>query len=197
LAEVAMSIHWKLLVLAIAFALALIQASAQTAGIDSALLARANGGDASAQVLVGESYAAGKGVAPDLQLAANWYRKAAGQGSVTGEMRLAELYRDGGTGFPRDIAQAAAWYGKAAELGDVDAQGTLGVLYSIGQGVPQSYVEAYCWLDLAAAVKGPRQQQYAANRQMVGTHLTVDEVAGIEQRVAKWLAAHPRAKVAQ
>jgi TPR repeat protein len=71
------------------------------------------------------------------------------------------------------------------------------VLYSIGQGVPQSYVEAYYWLDLAAAVKGPRQQQYAANRQMVGTHLTVDEVAGIEQRVAKWLAAHPRAKVAQ
>jgi TPR repeat protein len=175
----------------------LIQSPAQTAGIDSALLARANGGDASAQVLVGESYAAGKGVAPDLQLAANWYRKAAAQGSVAGEMRLAELYRDGGTGFSRDIAQAAAWYGKAAELGDVDAQGTLGVLYSIGQGVPQSYVEAYYWLDLAAAVKGPRQQQYAANRQMVGTHLTVDEVAGIEQRVAKWLAAHPRAKVAQ
>jgi TPR repeat protein len=187
----------KPLIFAIALALALIQSPAQTAGIDSALLARANGGDASAQVLVGESYAAGKGVAPDLQLAANWYRKAAAQGSVAGEMRLAELYRDGGTGFSRDIAQAAAWYGKAAELGDVDAQGTLGVLYSIGQGVPQSYVEAYYWLDLAAAVKGPRQQQYAANRQMVGTHLTVDEVAGIEQRVAKWLAAHPRAKVAQ
>jgi TPR repeat protein len=187
-----MSILWKQLVLAIAFALALIQAPAQTAGIDSALLARANGGDASAQVQVGESYAAGKGVAQDLQLAANWYHKAAGQGSAAGEMRLAELYRDGGTSFPRDIVQAAAWYGKAAEQGNVDAQGMLGVLYSIGQGVPQSYVEAYYWLDLAAAVKGPRQQQYAANRQMVGTHLTVDEVAGIEQRVAKWLAAHPR-----
>lgn len=182
----------KQLILAIAFALALIQAPAQTAGIDPALLAKANGGDASAQVLVGESYATGKGVAPDLQLAAIWYRKAAGQGSVAAEMRLAELYRDGGTDFPRDIVQAAAWYGKAADQGNVDAQGTLGVLYSIGQGVPQSYVEAYYWLDLAAAVKGPRQQQYAANRQMVGTHLTVDEVAGIEQRVAKWLAAHPR-----
>ncbi len=179
-------------ILAIAFALALIQAPAQTAGIDPALLAKANGGDAAAQVLVGENYAAGKGVAPDLQLAANWYRKAAGQGSIAGEMHLAELYRDGGAGFPRDRSQSAAWYGKAAEQGNVDAQGTLGVLYSIGQGVPQSYVEAYYWLDLAAAVKGPRQQQYAANRQMVGTHLTVDEVTGIEQRVAKWLAAHPR-----
>jgi hypothetical protein len=53
-----------------------------------------------------------------------------------------------------------------------DAQGTLGLLYSIGQGVPHSDVEAYYWLDLAAAVKGPNQEKYAANRQMIGTHIT-------------------------
>jgi hypothetical protein len=53
------------------------------------------------------------------------------------------------------FAQAAAWYRKAAEQREAGAQGTLGVLYSIGQGVPQSDVEAYFWLDLAAAAKGP------------------------------------------
>lgn len=172
-------------------------AFAQTAGIDAALLAKANGGDAASQVLVGESYAEGKGVTRDLQQAAVWYRKAAEKGDVAGEVHLATLYRDGGKGFPRDAAQAVEWYRKAAEQGDVSAQGLLGVLYSLGQGVAQNYVEAYYWLDLAAAVKGPKQEQYSTNRQMVGTHITVDEQAEVQERATKWLAAHPRRDAAE
>ena len=164
----------------------------QTSGIDAALLARANAGDAAAQVQVGESYAAGKGVERDLKLAAEWYRKAAEKGSVAGQIHLAELYRDGGQGFARDMAQAAAWYRKAAEQGDAGAQGTLGLLYSIGQGVARNDVEAYYWLDLAAAVKGPNQEKYAANRQSIGARITADELEAVQKRVAKWLAAHPR-----
>jgi hypothetical protein len=53
-------------------------------------------------------------------------------------------------------------------------------------------VEAYYWLDLAAAVKGPNQERYAANRQMIGTHITVEELEAVQERVAKWLVAHPR-----
>lgn len=163
-------------------------AVAQNSGIDPALLARANGGDVASQVLVGEAY----GGLKDLTSAAAWYRKAAEQGSIAGQLHLAALYRDGGKGFPRDMAQAAEWYRKAAEQGDAGAQGTLGVLYSMGQGVPHSDVEAYYWLDLAARVKGPNQEKYAANRQMVGTHITADELEAVEERVAQWLAAHPR-----
>jgi TPR repeat protein len=74
----------------------------------------------------------------------------------------------------------------------VTAQGTLGVLYSIGQGVPKNDVEAYFWLDLAAGAKGPNQEKYAQNRQLVGTHITTAEVEEVQERVAKWLAAHPR-----
>jgi TPR repeat protein len=66
------------------------------------------------------------------------------------------------------------------------------VLYSMGQGVPQSDVEAYFWLALAADVKGPNQEKYAANRQMVGQRITADELAGVEDRVSAWKAAHPR-----
>jgi len=166
----------------------------QTAGaIDPALLAKANAGDAASEVLVGESYASGRGVGQDYNQAADWYRKAAEQGSIAGQLHLAALYRDGGgKHFARDMAQAAAWYRKAAEQGDVGAQATLGVLYSLGQGVLQSYVEAYYWLDLAAHVTGPNQERYAANRQMIGTHLTADELADVQEREAKWLAAHPR-----
>ena len=167
--------------------------SQTTGAIDPALLTKANAGDAVSEVLVGESYAAGKGVVQDYNEAADWYRKAAEQGSIAGQLHLAALYRDGGgKHFARDMVQAAAWYRKAAEQGDVGAQATVGLLYSIGQGLPQSYVEGYYWLDLAAQAKGPNQEKYAANRQMIGTHITADELADVEERVAKWLATHPR-----
>lgn len=182
---------------------ALASALAQTAtppSIDPALLTKARSGDTAAQIEIAGQYtnAAGalqqdapKLAAADYKEAAEWYRKAAEQGSIPGEMHLAACYRDG-TGVARDMAQAAEWYRKAAEQGDVTAQATLGLLYSLGQGLPQSYVEAYYWLDLAAAVKGPKQDQYIANRQMVGTHITTDELAEVKDRVAEWLAVHPR-----
>ncbi|MGA3335073.1 MAG: tetratricopeptide repeat protein [Terracidiphilus sp.] len=191
-------------ILAIAPFLALAQTAEQAPGIDPALLARANAGDAAAQVQAGERCARAAAVeqnreqaAKDMEQAAAWYRKAAEQNNLAGELHLAALYRDGGKGFERDMAQAAGWYRKAAEQGDADAQATLGVLYSMGQGVPQSDVEAYFWLDLAASVKGPNQEKYAANRQMIGTHITADELAGIEDRVAAWKAAHPRPNATQ
>jgi TPR repeat protein len=186
------------LVWGILFAPALTLAFAQTAdtqlsGIEAALHAKANAGDAASQVAVGECYAAGKDVPRDLKAAAEWYRKAADKGDVAGEMHLAALYRDGGgKTFPRDMVQAAEWYRKAAEQGDVTAQGILGTLYSMGQGVPLSYPDAYYWLDLAAHVKGPNQEKYAANRQLIGAHITADELTDVQDRVEKWLAAHPR-----
>jgi hypothetical protein len=166
----------------------LLHGAAQTPSVDPGVLAKANAGQPAAQVQAGESCAAQH----DLQQAAMWYKKAADQNNVAGEIHLAALYRDGGKGFSRDMAQAAAWYRKAADQGDPGAQGTLGMLYTLGQGVPRSDVEAYYWLDLAAAVKGPSQAQYAANRQVVGTRITADELADVEDRVAKWKAAHPR-----
>ncbi len=42
--------------------------------------------------------------------------------------------------------QAAQWYRKAAEQGNANAHGTLAVLYSVGQGVPQDYADAYRWI---------------------------------------------------
>ena len=164
---------------------------AQSAGIDPGLLAKANGGDAAAQVGVGATLAAGVDVPQDLKQAGDWYRKAAEQGNIAGEVHLAELCRDG-RGMTRDKAQAAEWYLKAAEQGDAGAQGTLAMLYVMGQGVQQSDVEAYYWLDLAAAVKSSKQDQYIANRQNVGARITADELEGVQDRVAKWKAAHPR-----
>jgi hypothetical protein len=174
-------------------------ASAPSLNIDASLLAKANAGDVTAEVQVGEQYAHAGATehfstvaAGDYQQAVAWYRKAADQKSVDGELHLAALYRDGGNGFPRDMEQAAAWYLKAADQGDVGAQGTLGVLYSMGQGVAHDDAEAYFWLDIAASVKGPDQEKYAVNRQMIGERITADELAAVHDRVAAWKAAHPQ-----
>ena len=184
-------------------AAALIPAACQTMTTqgppaDPALLAKANSGDAASEVMVGDSYAAGSGVernsrrlAEDYKQAAEWYRRAAEQRFLPGQLRLAAMYRDG-KGLSRDMTLAATWYRKAAEQGDAGAQATLGLLYSMGQGVPHSDVEAYYWFDLAAAVKGPKQEQFASNRQVVGARITADELAEVQERVEKWLAEHPR-----
>ncbi len=178
----------------------LLSAAAQTALIDPALLAKANSGDAAAQVAVGEQYAQAAATASDnAQMAGDyqqeiaWYRKAADQNNISGEMHMAALYRDGGGDtIPRDMEQAASWYRRAADQGDPTAQGTLGVLYSMGQGVPRSDADAYFWFDLAASVKGPSQEKYAANRQMIGERITADELSAEQERVAAWKAEHPR-----
>jgi TPR repeat protein len=188
-----------LLFLTAAFIPALTQAPAMPPSpVDPTLLAKASAGDAVAQVQVGDAYAAGKGVpreprqlAADLKQAAEWYRKAAEQGNIVAQIHLADLYRDG-RGVARDMAQAVAWYRKAADLGDAGAQGTLGLLYSVGMGVQRDDVEAYYWLCLAAAVKGPNQAKYMTNRQSVGEHITTDQQAAVQDRVAAWQAAHPR-----
>jgi TPR repeat protein len=174
------------------------QAPQSSAGsIDSALLAKANSGDVASEIAVGDCYTSGNRVPRDYKQAAGWYLKAAEKGDVAAEMRLASLYRDGGKDFPRDMAQAAEWYRKAGDQGDATAQGTLGTLYFMGQGVEQNYLEAYFWLDLAAGAKGPKQAQYAANRQLVGTHITADELEGAKERITAWKVAHARPTTAQ
>ena len=40
---------------------------------------------------------------------------------------------------------------QAAEQGDASAQYNLGVMYANGEGVPEDYVKAYAWINLAAA----------------------------------------------
>ena len=97
---------------------------AQTEDI-SHLKERAEAGDAEAQQLLGDMYAAGDGVPMDFAEAHNWWRKAE-QGRAEAQLR------------------------EAAEAGDAEAQMNLGVMYARGQGVTQDYAEAVKWYRKAA-----------------------------------------------
>lgn len=178
--------------------LGLARATAQGPAIDPALLAKANDGDAAAQVAVGEKYSQAAGATQDRDEAADdwkqafaWYQKAADKGDVTGEIHVAESYTYA-RGVTRDKEKAAEWYRKAAEQGDPGAQGTLAMLYTLGQGVPQSDVDAYFWFDLAASADTPNKDRYIVNRQNVGTRITADDLDLMKARLKKWKAAHPQ-----
>ncbi|UWZ85452.1 tetratricopeptide repeat protein [Occallatibacter riparius] len=186
-------------VVAAVLGLGILQAVSQTPAIDSALKAKADAGDPAAEVSVGESYAKAAGAASDPETAADgwnkaaeWYAKAAAQSYVPAEIHLADCYSYG-RGVTRDKGKAAEWYRKAADHDDARAQGTLAMLYTMGQGVPQDDAEAYFWFDLAASADTPNKERYLINRQNVGTRITADQLAAVQQRLKKWKAAHPHA----
>lgn len=83
--------------------------------------------------------------ADELEIAYNWYRKAAFQGQpyaqyMTGIMLLA------GQGVVPDEYEGARFIKKAAYQNAKEAQYQLGLLYLTGEGVPASDVQAYAWL---------------------------------------------------
>ena len=109
---------------------------AQKAGIDPALLKKANAGDAKAQLAVGEAYASGISVPQDYTKAASWLQKAADQGSAQAQFHMGTLCETG-NGVPQDYTRAASWYQQAAQHGFAAAELQLGLFYDRGNGVPR------------------------------------------------------------
>lgn len=116
------------------------------------LKAKAAAGDASAQVKLGEALHEGRGIARDEAAAAEWFRKAADQGSPQGLAALATLYVSG-RGVAADPAKAAELMRQAAEKGSVPASYSLGIMYLRGQGVTADRAQALSWLRKAADAK--------------------------------------------
>ena len=66
-------------------------------------------------------YYKGKGVVRDLPLSKEWMEKAAVQGYVFAQYKLAMMYYEG-EGVVRDLPLAKKWMEKAAVQGDAHAQ---------------------------------------------------------------------------
>jgi TPR repeat protein len=114
----------------------------------SELRAKAEKGDASAQLALGVAYESGNGVPRNDDYAVKWYRKAAEQGDGDAENRLGTMYRLG-QGVDRDKEEAVRWYHKAAKVGNAPAMFNLGTCYYNGDGVISDLTLAYAWFLLA------------------------------------------------
>lgn len=166
-------------------------------------------GHSEAQLSLGYAYDQGEGVPKDHAEAARWYRKAAEQGNSTAQSNLVHMYAKG-LGVPKDYDEAARWFRKAAAQGDTsaqsalglrwsrdaaaqgdaDAQFKLGVMYAKGQGVPQDYVQAHKWFNLAAsrfpASDAERRGKAASGRDAVAAKMTPAQIAEAQKLAREW-----------
>ena len=137
------------------------------------LRARAEKGDAKAQLSLALAYAKWKGQAAlewgaklaqadappeDAVEALKWMRKAVDQGYSAAEYCLGWIYLDG-DGLPKDRAEAVRWFRKAGEHGLIEAQDKLGSIYYDGYEAPKDYAESEKWYRMAANNDDVRAQE--------------------------------------
>jgi TPR repeat protein len=127
---------------------------------------------ANAEFYLGEIYYQGKLVPKDIAQAADWFNKAAIQGSPEAMNHIGEMWAAGINGAP-DPKEAANWYRKASVKGSSEAQYNLGLCYAKGDGVPANSVEAWKWLQLAAEQKFPNA---AEERDKMQATMTADQI---------------------
>ena len=118
--------------------------------IDDSIKGAEDGND-TFQYYLADAYLAGRLVPQNHEEALKWYRRAAEQGNLNAQRRLAEIYETGmlpGTllKIEKNEKEALFWYRRAAEQGDVDSQCNLGAM--IAREAPPDCIQAYKWLDL-------------------------------------------------
>lgn len=75
--------------------------------------------------------------------------------------------------------RSVQWYQEAAQKGDITAQTHLGTLYKDGKGVPQNFIEAYAWLNLATT---NGSQGALLNRDQLAQKMTSDQIKQAQKR---------------
>ena len=150
--------------------------------------AKAGHGDAEAQFNLGVHFA-GEGATQDYTQAAQWYLKAADQSHALAQFNLGIMYA-AGQGVPRDESKSMGWMQRAADQGDAGAQYHIGMkrhrasLDGLPEAAPESRIEAYKWLQLAAA-QGYRTS--GAAWAFVALTMTRADVADGSRRIAAFV----------
>lgn len=148
-------------------------------------------GSADAQFHLGLQCANGKGKAQDYGQAVKWYLKAAEQNHSLAQFNLGIMYASG-QGVSRNDTEAKVWFGKSARQGDAGAQHHLGLshyrasIQGLPQNMPESRIEAYKWLVLAAA-QGYRGSDAVRNALVL--KMSYEDVAEATQRVDRFTLA--------
>ena len=95
--------------------------------------------------------------------------------------------------YSMDHAQQKKWtnpYQRAAEQGDIKALSNLGIMYKKGEGVPQDYVQAYMWLNIAALLGDEKAAEVRDH--MAAVLMFPEQIAEAERLTKEWLAKHPQ-----
>jgi hypothetical protein len=184
----------RLLLLSLSAVLALSQ-PALAADSGTALRAKAEKGNTSAQYQLGIDYQEGlNGFPKDPDQATEWFTRVAKtwagnaiNGDPQGEYGMGLLYTHG-YGVTQDDAKAFALFQKAANQGLSEAQLSVGIAYTAGKGVTRDIEQAYFWLTLASKdtknIKGKAKTDEL--REDAAKQLDPRLRAAADKRVAEW-----------
>ncbi len=155
-------------------------------------------GDPLAQGSLGRLYVSGQGVLVDYVQAYKWSRAAADQDDPLGEFTIATVNALG-NGRPVDAREALVWARKAAEQDCeskfrlpaicAQAQAMLGDGYLVGAGVPQDYIYAYMWANLAAATlpaDNAMKKVATTTRDLAASQMTREQMGEAQRLAREW-----------
>jgi uncharacterized protein len=103
-------------------------------------------GDADAQFNLGQAYKLGRGVKADLNVAADWYRRAAEQGHLQAADSYGHLLH-----YQGKISEALPYIQASAERGEPRAQYLLGTELFNGVNIEKDWVRAYALMTRASS----------------------------------------------
>jgi uncharacterized protein len=132
-------------------------------------------GDARAHHRLGDMHYAGLGMPQNLNVARDWYLKAATQNHVESQFNLAVMSSKG-QGIAQDYAEARKWYLKAAEQGHASAQNSLGAMFQGGLGGGRDIAESAKWYRRAADQGVAKAQLHLSWLYLRGTGIPLDAV---------------------
>jgi TPR repeat protein len=75
------------------------------------------------------------------------------------------------------------WFRKAADQGHAAAQHNLGFMYHNGLGVPQDYVMAHMWFNLAAALG---DEKALKTRDALAKNMTSEQITEAQRLAREW-----------
>lgn len=103
-------------------------------------------GDADAQFNMGQAYKMGRGVKTDLDIALDWYRKAAGQGHLQAEDSIGHLLH-----YKGNITESLPYLQTSSERGEPRAQYLLATELFNGVNINKDWIRAYALMTRASS----------------------------------------------
>jgi uncharacterized protein len=113
----------------------------------------------------------------------------ADQGDPNALLCLIAMYNRGeGIGSRDSLYAPEKWTLRWSAVNSADAQHRLGVLFLKGEGVPQDFVEAHRWFNLAAANEPPGddRDRFSKSREAVAGKMTPAQIAEAQKLAREW-----------
>jgi uncharacterized protein len=147
-------------------------------------LAASQGND-QAMFEIGYMYFNGYGVEENVRMAFHHLTNSGNLGNFQAQWYLADIffgvYLSGSGEEFTNYQEAAIWYRRAAKEG-LPPRERLGEMYERGLGVPQDYVEAHMWYNVAAA---SGSDEAALNREELSRMMSASQIQSAQERATR------------